>query len=217
MMRYIPRDKYTIAWFKLAECVAKGEKEKAFGVYRLLMHSLEDQAYAHQLEGDLLGAFQDERATEKYAYAAQLYFQNRRFKESAALYEELIFLVPENNKYLQQLIAIYKEHKNKDLFKTKMQKLLQLLLDHAQYEKAVTIINEIKITEGTDQIVSNYQQIVERCMHDHTFCSNKARHILYDSLDYILKYNDTLLTNYLFFLEQSSGKWHTIACEYLKK
>ena len=52
-----PSDKYTIAWFKLAECVAKGEKEKAFGVYRLLMHSLEDQAYAYQLEGDLLDAF----------------------------------------------------------------------------------------------------------------------------------------------------------------
>ena len=30
-MRYIPNDKYTIAWFKLAECVTKGEKEKAFG------------------------------------------------------------------------------------------------------------------------------------------------------------------------------------------
>ncbi len=217
MMRYIPRDKYTIAWFKLAECVAKGEKEKAFGVYRLLMHSLEDQAYAYQLEGDLLGAFQDERATEKYAYAAQLYFQNKRFKESAALYEELIFLAPENNRYLHQLIAIYKEHKSKELFKTKMQKLLQLLLEQASYEKAISVISEIRIIEDALQVVSNYQQVVERCIHDHTFCPEKARHILYDSLDYILKNDDTLLTNYLVFLEQSSGKWHTIACDYLKQ
>lgn len=216
-MRYIPRDKYTIAWFKLAECVAKGEKEKAFGVYRLLMHSLEDQAYAHQLEGDLLGAFKDERAPEKYAYAAQLYFQNKRFKESAALYEELIYLVPENNKHLQQLIIIYKEHKNKELFKVKMQKLIQQLLEHAMYEQTINVINEIKTVEDVTTITTNYQQIVERCIHDHTFCPEKVRHILYDSLDYILKYNDRLLTNYLVFLEQSSGKWHTIACEYLKK
>lgn len=217
MMRYIPRDKYTIAWFKLAECVAKGEKEKAFGVYRLLMHSLEDQAYAHQLEGDLLGAFQDERATEKYAYAAQLYLQNRRFKESAALYEELIFLDPTNARYLQQLIAIYKEHKNKELFKTKMHKLFGQLLEQGIYEKALIIINDIKVVSETTLIVSYFQQLIERCIHDPAFCADKARHILYDSLDFIIKQDDTLLNSYLLFMEQSSGKWHTIASDYLKK
>lgn len=217
MMRYIPQDKYTIAWFKLAECVAKGEKEKAFGVYRLLMHSLEDQAYAHQLEGDLLCAFQDERASEKYAHAAHLYFQNRKFKESAALYEELIFLVPDNNRYLSQLIAIYKEHKNIELFKSKMQKLLYHLLEQSMYSRMATVIDEIKTVEDAELILSNYQHLIERCIHDHTFCPDKARHILYDSIDFILKRDDSLLTNYLAFLEQSSGKWHAIACDYLKK
>lgn len=217
MMRYIPRDKYTIAWFKLAECVAKGEKEKAFGVYRLLMHSLEDQAYAYQLEGDLLGAFQDERSTEKYAYAAQLYFQNRRFKESAALYEELIFLDPSHNRYLQQLIVIYKEHKSKELFKAKMQKLFAQLLEQAAYEKAILVMNDLKMIEEAVSVLSYYQQLIERAIHDHTFCPEKARHIVYDSLDFTIKENESLLSSHLTFIEQSSGKWHAIACDYLKK
>ena len=59
MMKHLPSDKYNVAWFKLAECVARGEKEKALGVYRLLVHSLDEPAFIRQLEGDLLLAFKD--------------------------------------------------------------------------------------------------------------------------------------------------------------
>lgn len=122
-MRYIPTDKYTVAWFKLAECVAKGEKEKAFGVYRLLMHSIEDKAYAHQLEGDLLGAFQDERALEKYEHAAQLYMSNNRWKEAIALYEELVTMNPHNSKAAHCLLELYKKHKKPDQIEKLVEKL----------------------------------------------------------------------------------------------
>ncbi len=113
-MRYIPTDKYTVAWFKLAECVAKGEKEKAFGVYRLLMHSLEDKAYAHQLEGDLLGAFHDERALEKYEHAAQLYVTDQRWKEAIALYEELVSASGCEQRFVKKLLELYTQQTNHD-------------------------------------------------------------------------------------------------------
>jgi hypothetical protein len=37
-MKQTQVDKHTIAWFKIAECVSRGEKERALGVYRLLSH-----------------------------------------------------------------------------------------------------------------------------------------------------------------------------------
>jgi hypothetical protein len=121
-MRHIPNDKYTIAWFKLAECVAKGEKEKAFGVYRLLMHSLDDQAYSYQLEGDLFHAFNDTRYIEKYSHAAQTYFIQNRFKEASLLYSELIFLVPEHDRYVINAVTCYKKYSQS----TALEKLLIL-------------------------------------------------------------------------------------------
>lgn len=126
-MRYIPTDKYTVAWFKLAECVAKGEKEKAFGVYRLLMHSLEDKAYAHQLEGDLLGAFQDERALEKYEHAAQMYVCNHRYKEAIALYEELALMNADNARSIHCLLELYSKYKKPEQYGPKIIHLLHSL------------------------------------------------------------------------------------------
>ena len=72
-MKQFSGDKYNVAWFKLAEFVARGEKERAMGLYRLLVHSFDDSAFAHQLEGDLLLSFDDTQAVEKYLEAAYLY------------------------------------------------------------------------------------------------------------------------------------------------
>ena len=143
-MRYVPSDKYTIAWFKLAECVAKGEKEKAFGVYRLLMHSLDDQAYAYQLEGDLLGAFQDQRAIEKYAHAAHLYVQNNRFKEAATLYQDLIVMAPDDKHYITRLIDVYKKHKSHDVLIVKLGRLADYLIELNRPLHAMIVAKELE-------------------------------------------------------------------------
>ena len=56
-MKQAQFDKHTIAWFKIAECVSRGEKERALGVYRLLSHSFNDDAIARQLEADIYCSF----------------------------------------------------------------------------------------------------------------------------------------------------------------
>ena len=85
-MRHLPANKYNIAWFKLAECVSRGEKERALGVYRLLSHSLDDEAFVYQLEGDILLAFGDSLgAIQRYVYALQTYKRYTRFVEAAAI------------------------------------------------------------------------------------------------------------------------------------
>lgn len=160
-MRYIPTDKYTVAWFKLAECVAKGEKEKAFGVYRLLMHSLEDKAYAHQLEGDLLGAFQDERAFEKYEHAAQLYMANNRWKEAIALYEELVVMTPDNTKAIRCLLELYKKHKKPE----HAEKLIEKTVSYLAYHKTGTMLQ---------QFLARLEQVDEKLYaHAQNYLSSK--------------------------------------------
>lgn len=143
MMKQVPPDKYTIAWFKLAECVARGEREKALGVYRLLAHSLDDKAYAYQLEGDLLWALGDNRAHERYALAAQSYREENRMRQAAALYEHLHYLVPSEDAYLDHLAHAYSALSAKEQLSTALKKLYERALDRADYSKASELLEQI--------------------------------------------------------------------------
>jgi len=124
-MKQFPSEKYNVAWFKLAECVTRGEKERALGVYKLLSHSIDDPAFVEQLEGDLLLAFEDERAASKYVQAAQLYKKQQRFVEAAAVYEHLLTLEPDVESHMAHLIALYQILN----FSEKMQEHLRCSLD----------------------------------------------------------------------------------------
>jgi len=105
-MKPVSPEKYNVAWFKLAECVARGEQERAFGVYRLLSHSFEDRAFAQQLAGDLYLAFQDSKsAVQKYEDAAYLYKQSGRLCEAAAVYDHLCTIDPSSKTYKQAAAA----------------------------------------------------------------------------------------------------------------
>ncbi len=86
-------DKYSIAWFKIAEYVSRGEKERALGVYRLLSHSFNDDAIAKQLEADIyLACNEKERAIGLYKQAAELYKKSKRSTEATAIDEHLAVL-----------------------------------------------------------------------------------------------------------------------------
>jgi len=109
-MRHLPANKYNIAWFKLAECVSRGEKERALGVYRLLSHSLEDEAFVYQLEGDILLAFGDTSgAIQRYAHALQTYKRDERYVEAAAIVEHIFHITDEKLTYAHQLVVLYSQ------------------------------------------------------------------------------------------------------------
>jgi hypothetical protein len=108
-MKQVPSDKYNVAWFKLADCIARGEKERALGVYRLLAHSLDDPALSLQLHGDILLSFQDTAAHAKYKQAAQLYHERHKLLEAAAVYEHLALLEPHVIDIRIALIDIYQQ------------------------------------------------------------------------------------------------------------
>lgn len=108
-MKQQPSDNYSVAWFKLAEFVSRGEKVRAMGLYRLLAHSLDDQALILQLEGDLLRSFDDINAIQLYEHAAQAYKLSGRYMEAVSVYEHLIVLNPKQFLYRQAAIKLYTE------------------------------------------------------------------------------------------------------------
>lgn len=97
----------TVAWFKLADLIARKEREKALSVYRLLSHSFEDRAYVLQLEGDILWSFDDAEATNRYRQAAFLYRKEHRFVNAIAVCEHLLQLNPCHEELLATLLDLY--------------------------------------------------------------------------------------------------------------
>ena len=97
----------SVAWYKLADLIARGEREKALSVYRLLAHSFDDKAYALQLEGDVLLALSDERSKEKYFQAAFLYKDEKRWIDAVSLAEHLLVLYPKDLQLLLFIIYCY--------------------------------------------------------------------------------------------------------------
>lgn len=90
-MRLLRSDSYNVAWFKLADFVSRGEKERALSVHKLLMHSVQDEAVPYQLEGDILLAFDDDAALDRYHVAANIYKKASKMKQAASVYEHVTF------------------------------------------------------------------------------------------------------------------------------
>jgi tetratricopeptide (TPR) repeat protein len=139
-MKQVEAESYNIAWFKLADCIARGEKERALGVYRLLSHSLDDSALACQLLGDILRSFQDERALKKYEEAAELYRSQNRVIEAAAVYEHLRSLDPEQKEYRLQLIELYQQLAIRSKVTHYVADLITLLLVNNEWHQAIEMV-----------------------------------------------------------------------------
>lgn len=96
-MKTVTTSKQSVAWFRLAECVDRGEKEKALAFHRLLTHSYSDHAFIKKLEADLLAFFQDTQASNAYEEAAILYTKQERFFEAALIYEYLLVVTAQDH------------------------------------------------------------------------------------------------------------------------
>ena len=156
-MRQLPADKYNVAWFKLAEFVVRGEKERALGLYRLLVHSFDDAALAYQLEGDLLLSFHDGAAAkEKYTWAAQKYAQEHRFIEAAAVYEHLISLAPDYQDYYEQLLLLYTKLKYDARLLVVLKQVSEFLIKKTRHEDCMSILAQYEVSLNPQQQAEIY-------------------------------------------------------------
>jgi hypothetical protein len=132
-MKQTQFDKHIIAWFKIAECVSRGEKERAFGVYRLLSHSFNDNAVARQLEADIHISFgEKELAVPLYIQAMESYQKSQRFLEAAAVCEHLVTIQPQEVLFRREAIKLYKMLENTPKIHMHIQKALDIIVATGQ-------------------------------------------------------------------------------------
>lgn len=124
------RTETNLAWFKLAELIARKEREKALNVYRLLSHSLEDKAFALQVEGDILRSFEMRDSVEKYQQSAFLYTQERRWVNAIGIYEHLLSRDQNNLEFIIALVDLYAKLDWEEKCKNHIAKLFPLLTIH---------------------------------------------------------------------------------------
>jgi tetratricopeptide (TPR) repeat protein len=131
----------SLAWFKLADLISRGEREKALNVFRLLAHSLSDRAYVLQLEGDILWYLDDKGAAEKYKQAAFLYQKDKRWVDSVSVYEHLLTQEPDSYEIISSLLVFYMLLDWPEKFQERYKSLIQLysnnILDDMQLEKTL--------------------------------------------------------------------------------
>ncbi len=154
----------SVAWFKLAELIARKEREKALNVYRLLSHSLQDRAYALQLEGDILWSLDDRGAIERYKQAAYLYQKDKRWIEAIAIYENLLTIEQSKNDVWATLIPCYAMANWHEIFQDRIKQLCTLLHDQrvsdSQFIKIIQdIIAAIQETEDHGKQQWVYEQL----------------------------------------------------------
>jgi len=96
-----------LAWFKLADLISRGEREKALNVFRLLSHSLNNRAYVLQIEGDILWYLDDKSAIDRYKQAAFLYQKEKRWIDAIAIYEHILTQDATSYEALVSLMMFY--------------------------------------------------------------------------------------------------------------
>ncbi len=177
------REKSSVAWFKLAEYVGRGERERALTLYRLLTHSLVDQAFIKKLEADLWLSFDAKEAEQYYRNAAHLYKKAQKFEEAFQIYQ-LIFNY--YNPQIQDLehcieLAITLGFTEKEYFFS--YRLTHLLIDHGLFDDARRLFLKYQ-----DHITINQH------LHFYTTFIPKALQSSYHEPNNIQEFLDTTIT-----------------------
>ncbi len=153
------KDRYSVAWFKLAEFVARGEKERALGIYKLLALSLNKPAFALKLEGDILLAFGDhQNAIAKYLQSTIFYNNEHNYQEAAAICEHVLSIDPYRIDFLRRLQELYTALENKPKLITTLERLISLLRHRHQFQEADDLFVELQaLSPAVPQYTNNTQ------------------------------------------------------------
>ncbi len=212
----IPFDKFNVAWFKLAEFVGRKEKERALGVYKLLSHSLLDDAFAAQLEGDLFMAFHDEKAVDAYQRAAKLYEKNGQLAHAALVYEQMMAIQPENKEYLIQALKLYEAIKNDVKIARCASQLARIMIKNNSLDLLNDLMatlscateHQLYVQQACITALIEFQPSEQQLIQDYLSC---VVHGLESSIDYQKQFS-------LFFAKLSALDitWYERACQLLK-
>jgi len=221
MMNNVPTDKYNVAWFKLAECISRGEKERALGVYRLLAHSLDDAPFSLQLQGDILLSFKDHKgAVESYYQAIESYRNGKRLLQAAAVAEHILALSDEAEKHkvLTLLIDLYSELRISDKVIAYAQTQCAFYLVQDEVEHALeTMVRLDTLVESNEVMVLRQDLIVALIKHG-ALPMNLVLAQLHKMLDGLSIDNNKLaLQQFMTLIEELSSDYYAQARTYLNR
>jgi tetratricopeptide (TPR) repeat protein len=216
-MGYLPADKYNVAWFKLAECIARGEKERALGVYRLLSHSIDNQAFSRQLEGDILLSCNDKIAAyARYASAAKLYQDSGNIREAAAVCEHMVTLEPRDVTCMLMLIELYAALSMKAKVFSCAQRLLHFDLGADDLIKVAQVIGELDAVLDVFQAEQVFQQLI-RILARRGWPLHEAASYLNKTVDLLMQSSSAqALQQFIFELQDVDVAWSNYVREYLE-
>ena len=216
-VKQIDSEKYNLAWFKLAECVARHEKERALGVLRLLVHSFDDPALAHKLEGDVYLSFHEkEEAISHYELSAKTYQHDKRFLEAAAIYEHLSLLVPSSKEYATILVSLYRKLNLASKLSESLVQLGTLWLESQFFDKAEGILRELLALEQSEKSVHFGQAVILRAISE-KFDEAQLKKDIEGYVNVILSYKQgAYLNQFLKVLETTDTEWYTFATSILE-
>lgn len=216
-MRHVPSDKYNVAWFKLAECVSRGEKERALGVYRLLAHSFGDEAFAYQLMGDLLLSFDDAQAISKYQESADRYTQEKRWLEAAAVYEHLLTFNPTNLAYRKEIVRLYSQTTLQAKIITNLTHLFEQYLDADSLDNALHTIEQLDKYLLVQDLAPIRQKLVYAMLKKRIVVPDIVVEQIHRTIDgYFAMNNTQALTQFLIYLEQAGDYYFIEASQYME-
>lgn len=216
-MKQTYNDKYSVAWFNLAQAIARREKERVFGMYRLLSHSLDNTALALQLEGDILRIFDmDDEAEQKYKQSAELYQKQGDILHAGALYYYLFTFAKTSEIYFDRLIILYLSVKKYDACRQLFEKLKTMAHLASGVElmnKTMQRIKEIKDDEEKGELLSF---LFYAFAHHAQPINEQNTSFLIQILDVLTNSSDTTqLQTFLLRLQNDHDTWHAVAIKYL--
>ncbi|HLW73118.1 MAG TPA: hypothetical protein VKR54_03645 [Candidatus Babeliales bacterium] len=217
-MKQTQFDKHTIAWFKIAECVSRGEKERALGVYRLLSHSFNDNAIARQLEADIYCSFGEiEQAFPLYQQAMEWYTKSDRFLEAAAVGEHLVVMRSADISLRRDMVQLYLSLGMITKIREHIHVLVELFGQKQQwYDVKNMIIECARFADGSGR-VGIYSDIIVRA-HKVGCPWDIIAYSIEQALDDLCHVdNEKCIQGFLLSLHAFSNELHDHAVMYLKK
>ncbi len=207
-------NKQIVAWFKIAEFVSRGEKERALALYRLLAHAINDPAFAQQLEGDILLSFHDENAFDRYAQSAQLYLKDARKSEAAAVFEHLAALCPETVERLQLLCDLYKQFPKQQRIHDAMQHFLRLLISQKEFDRVSYVLQQLEPSD----FGMIHQELVHAWVNEEDIPAESLRTHIRTIIDqYFEAKQDKALQTFLMMLQVVHENLYRDACLHLNQ
>jgi tetratricopeptide (TPR) repeat protein len=210
-------ERQNIAWFKLAEFVTRGEKERALSLFRLLTHSFADQAFIKKLEAEILASFDDEQAFSEYIQAAHLYRTKGQSVEAVSIYETLVIFQPDRPEYCEKIISLFNELGHQEKTTQYQKQLCSLFLTQERVDKAIAVFEKMNGLDDVEKL-SFFQVIVLKAIQNRYPQQAVITAYLHKALEGLLRFaGDTELNRFLTSLEALNALWYKDAVAYLKE